>query len=349
MKTLYRIGGAVYEREGDRLLLKAKSTPSPGQLSMFEESAHHRDESGKFSSGGGSAKASDDKAPNKDKTPSGAGSTGIAVKAIVKEVNTGHMGKPDADEIQSKSLNPDHPGSSWDEETFETYMDLYRKDPDSFATAVRDHIMSGDVDDREWMVKGAFQDFDNEAFGEYTRSLLDGKPRTPPSGAIAEVVANSIREEIKYLQDSEDPDSALDLKDWRAKVESGSLGKSFKKLALRDPGFNEQITEAYSKQIDWDSVSTSIAQRLQLPKAAQVEAKQGFAGIYSKPRSFAVKGAGWDGKKTTHYWSGDSDLHPESASSQAKRHESFSEAKSSLKALDRKRRGIQHRVVSILD
>jgi hypothetical protein len=303
MKTLYRLGSAVYEQVGDRLLLKAKHTPSPGQLSMFDETAHPRDESGKFSSGGGStggsgtSKIRGNSKPSTAKEPSGKiGEQELARSVVNREKGYGFARIP-KDDAAYEGLDYKHPGSHWfdgQESFFAKMMDAYKnKDAEGVGKAFIERLDF--TDELSWstgnaIIKNAINSANWDSLHDLAKKLsLGSTPSLKSKNPVDKILGDYLKSIFEWGREDE-KDAGVDfaeimsphlespesLRKWIVKQGATRLDKDESGAAL-------DLAQSVVKSFDAKALGQAIAEELKIPQALEREKETGYKNGVIKP------------------------------------------------------------------
>lgn len=303
MKTLYRLGKAVYEQVGDRLLLKAKNTPSPGQLSMFDEAAHPRDESGKFSSGSGSGGSSALKPRSASSKPDTAKESGgkigeqeLARSVVNKERGYGFARLP-KEEAAYEGLDYKHPGSHWFDgqaSFFAKMMDAYKDKSDEGVG--RAFVESLDfTDELSWstgnaIIKNAMNSANWDSLHDLAKKLaLGSTPSLKSDDPTTQILGGYLKDAFEAgREDEEDAgvnfgesmsqhlESPESLRKWIVKQGVTRLDRDESGTAL-------ELAQSALQSFDTKALGQAIAKELKIPQALEREKETGYKYGVIKP------------------------------------------------------------------
>lgn len=326
MKTLYRLGEAVYEQVGDRLLLKAKSAPSPGQLSMFDEAAHPRDGSGKFSSGsgGGSStlkpRGASSKSDAAKESDGKIGEQEFARSLVNKERSYAHT-RLSKEEAEYEGLDHKHPGSHWDdgeESFFAQMMSAYRDNSDEGVGKA--FIESLDfTDETGWssgnaMIRNSMSSVGWDSLHDLAQKLSSGTAGVDLSGEnpATQILADYL-ESVFEAGREEEEEEGIDFGASMAKpLESPeSLRKWIVKQGVTrldrdESGTALELARSELNSFDAKTLGQAIAKELKIPQALEREKETGYKNGVIKPWEQSESGLdskAWKSFKEKVNWS----------------------------------------------
>ncbi|MBD2019361.1 hypothetical protein H6F43_04080 [Leptolyngbya sp. FACHB-36] len=304
----FKLGTVLYVWDESKLaLVKAsKKTSSPGQLSLFEEQEHPRDNSGKFAPKGGGepshSEAEQEKAPSKGgelKIPSGT-EQGIAKVFLQKCKDAEHI-KLSKEEAEYEGLDHKHPGAHWEEKgVFDSLLDAYRNGGDrAVGEAFVKNLDFADGDEQvgRILAKLSFDSANWDVLSRYATSRLKGEQMSvedadPATQILAEYIDSNIdsgvegegsgdkgweKESQRYREQAmESFSSAESIQQWANKEKPW-------KIANDETGTGVTLAELSLKNLDTDEIGKIIAGQFKLPDALSREKQTGTKGAFVVP------------------------------------------------------------------
>lgn len=298
LQKSFLLSGTLYQvqQHEDRLVLvKAAKKEAPGQMNLFggdggdshwDESKHHRDAKGEFTSGGNATEP----AESKGKPESSADlSTSIVTKNFVREIKENFHEKKSLEEAKDHGLDHLHPGRDWDEEFYERMSVAHRngKLAEAVQEEVREHI--DESNEGLWpmvtaLAKLGTEKVDWDQISQFAKARLNHKEfntenANPETQAVAKAVASAIDAGI---DEGLEPKEIAEFKE-KFSSDTDSLQRLTRRAVnTQSYDFDEDLWHNLAnisfKKVDWDKVGQSLASALRLDKAHQHEDKTGKKG-----------------------------------------------------------------------